>query len=72
MRRDEPFEGFVRTLAALEGVAADAHPSVSMLRAARKAAKGVSAADIIEEGVTGPALGAAIKERQIEAIATAL
>jgi len=72
MRRDEPFEGYVRTLAALEGVAADAHPSVSMLRAARKAAKGVSAADIIEEGVTGPALGAAIKERQIEAIATAL
>ena len=72
LRREEPFEGFCETLAALEQLSADARSAVDLLRSTRDAAQQVRAADFADQGLTGPELGAAIKAAQIEAIAAML
>ena len=69
LRREEPFEGFCETLVALEQHSADAHSAVDLLRSTRDAAKQVKAADFVDQGLTGPELGAAIYAAQIERIA---
>ena len=69
LRREEPFEGFCETLVALEQHSADAHSAVDLLRSARDAAQQVKAADFVDQGLTGPELGAAIHAAQIERIA---
>ena len=69
LRREEPFEGFCETLVALEQHSADALSAVDLLRSARDAAKQVRAADFVDQGLTGPELGAAIQAKQIERIA---
>ena len=68
LRREEPFGGFCETLAALEQNSADAVSAVSTLRAAREAAKTVKAADFADQGLAGPALGAAIEAEQIKRV----
>ena len=72
MRREEPFEGFCETLAALEQHSADARSAVDLLQSARDAARQVRAADFADQGLTGPELGAAIQAKQIECIAKLL
>ena len=72
LRRNEPFEGFCETLAALEQNSTDALSAVSTLRNARDAAKAVRAADFADQEVVGPALGAAIEAEQIERITALL
>ena len=72
LRREEPFEGFCETLVALEQHSADARSAVDLLRSARDAAQQVRAADFVDQGLTGPELGAAIQAAQIEAIAAML
>ena len=57
------------TLAALEQHSADAHNAIDLLRSARDAAQQVKAADFVDQGLTGPELGAAIQAAQIERIA---
>ena len=72
LRRDEPFEGFCETLVALEGNSPDAQAAIALLRTARTAAQAVKAADFADQGVEGPAMGAAIEAAQIERIAAVL
>ena len=72
LRREEPFEGFCETLVALEQSSADAQRTIDLLRNARDAAQKVKAADFVDQGITGPDLGAAIQSAQIERIATLL
>ena len=67
-RREEPFGGFCETLAALEQNSANAVSAVSTLQTALEAAKTVKAADFTNQGLAGPALGAAIEAAQIERI----
>ena len=45
---------------------------MTLLRDARNAAQRVKAADFADEGIKGPALGAAIQAAQIEQIAAVL
>ena len=72
LRRDEPFEGFCESLSALEQQTPEATAAITLLRDARDAAQRVKAADFAEEGIKGPALGAAIQTAQIEQIAAVL
>jgi len=72
LRRDEPFTGFCETLMALEQNSGDAVATIALLKNARQAARGVTAADFAARGIEGPALGAAIQAGQIERIATVL
>ena len=72
LRREEPFEGFCETLFALEQHSADARSAVDLLRSARDAAQQVRAADFVDQGLSGPELGAAIQAAQIEAITAML
>ena len=68
LRREEPFEGFCETLVALEQNSTDAMNAVETLRKTRNAAKTIKAADFSDQGIAGPALGAAIEAAQIEII----
>ena len=68
LRREEPFEGFCATLAALEQNSADAQKTIELLQRARTVAQQVKAADFADQDVTGPELGAAIQAAQIEVI----
>ena len=72
LRRDEPFDGFCESLSALEQRTPEAMASMTVLRDARNAAQRVKAADFADEGIKGPALGAAIQAAQIEQIAAVL
>ena len=72
LRRDEPFNGFCKTLMALEQHSADAQAAVALLASARRAAQTVTAAQFAGQGIEGPVLGAAIEAGQIERIAQAL
>ena len=72
LRRDEPFDGFCETLVALEQNSAGAQAAIASLTSARQAAREVSAAAFAEQGIEGPALGAAIEAGQIEHIARVL
>jgi tRNA nucleotidyltransferase (CCA-adding enzyme) len=72
LRREEPFEGFCETLAALEQNSVDAQNAVDLLQRARDATQKVKAANFTDQGVTGPELGAAILAAQIERIASLL
>ena len=72
LRRDEPLMGFCETVMALEQNSADATAAIALLKDARQAARGVTAADFAARGIEGPALGAAIQASQIERIATVL
>ena len=72
LRRDEPFTGFCEALMALEQNSGDAVATIALLKNARQAARGVTAADFAARGIEGPALGAAIQAGQIERIATVL
>ena len=72
LRREEPFDGFCETVMALEQHSADAQAAIALLRRARQEAKGVTAAELAGQGLTGPALGAAIKAGQIAKIAASL
>ena len=72
LRREEPFGGFCETLVALESNSPEAQAAIKLLREARTAAQSVSAADFADQGVEGPAMGAAIEAAQIERIAALL
>ena len=72
LRRDEPFEGFCDSLSALEQQTPEATAAITLLSNARDAAQGIKAADFANEGITGPALGAAIQAAQIEQISLVL
>jgi tRNA nucleotidyltransferase (CCA-adding enzyme) len=72
LRRDEPFEGFCDSLSALEQQTPEATAAITLLRNARDAAQRIKAADFAKEGITGPALGAAIQAAQIEQISVVL
>ena len=72
LRRDEPFTGFCEALMALEQNSGDAVATIALLKNARQATRGVTAADFAARGIEGPALGAAIQAGQIERIATVL
>ena len=69
LRRDEPFHGFVLTLAALTPDAEDAQAITDRLTAMRDAARGVDVQALIAQGYSGAALGGVIGQRQIAAIA---
>ncbi|MCD9004697.1 multifunctional CCA addition/repair protein [Luteimonas sp. XNQY3] len=51
------------------GSAEDAYPQADMLRRAHAAALAVNARDIVSEGITGPAIGDALRKARIAAIA---
>ncbi len=88
LRRDEPFLGFCETLAALEGQTPQEHPACQMLFAAQKAAKAISAGDVInresvaegdsnaaddvKQKLTGPEIGRAIRARRVAEIGKVL
>jgi len=72
LRRDEPFNGFCEAAAALEGSAAAEHPACQLLRQAREAALAVRADAIVAAGVTGPAVGAALRAERITTLAGVL
>ena len=72
LRRDTLFEDFLEVLAALEGTRANAHPSCQLLRTACSAAQSVKASDYADTGLTGPALGEAIRSGQVDAIGAVL
>ena len=72
LRRDEPFEGFCETLAALEHNAPNALDAVQTLSEARDAANSVKAADFAEKGIAGISLGNAIEALQIERLTALL
>jgi tRNA nucleotidyltransferase (CCA-adding enzyme) len=72
LRRDEPFEGFCDSLSALEQQTPEATAAITLLSNARDAAQRIKAADFAKEGITGPALGAAIQAAQIEQISVVL
>lgn len=72
LRRDEPFEGFCETLAALEQQTPAARASIILLRDARATAQRIKASDFADKGVKGPALGAAIQAAQIAQISAVL
>lgn len=68
LRRDEPFYGFVATLAALTPDVEDAQAITDRFTAIRDAARSVNAQALIAEGYLGAKLGNAIKHSQITAI----
>ena len=72
LRRDTLFEDFLETIAALEGTSSNVHPSCQLLRSACRAAQSVKASDYADTGLTGPALGEAIRDGQAEAIGAVL
>lgn len=72
LRRDEPFYGFVTTLVALTNDTEDAQILQSRLTAIREAARAINAQTLMAQGYSGAALGDAIKQQQIEAIANQL
>lgn len=69
LRRDEPFHGFVATLAALTPDAEDAQAITDQLMAIRAAARNVDVQALLAKGYSGAALGDAIRQRQTAAIA---
>jgi len=72
MRRDEPFSGFCIVLAAFDGEKPEAHTVAQRLLKARDAARQISAANITDTALKGPALGAAITAQRQQAIAALL
>ena len=72
LRRDTLFEDFLATLAALEGTTANTHPGCQLLRTTCRAAQSVQASDYADTGLSGPALGEAIRAGQIDAIGAQL
>lgn len=72
LRRPEPFDGFCEAAAALESDTPAKHPSCIALQQAKEAANEVKARTLLESGLTGPALGKAIREARVAAIATVL
>ena len=72
LRRPEPFDGFCEAAAALESDTSAKHPSCIALQQAKDAANTVRAQTLLETGLTGPALGKALRESRVEAIAAVL
>ncbi len=72
LRRDEPFTGFCATLAALESTLVAQHPALQLLMAARAAAAQVNMQHINAEGLTGAAIGDALRRARQQAIANVL
>ena len=72
LRRPEPFDGFCEAAAALESDTPTQHPSCIALQHAKTAANAVRAQSLLATGLTGPALGEALREARIKAIATVL
>ena len=72
LRRPEPFDGFCEAAAALESGTPTQHPSCIALQRAKAAANEVRAQSLLETGLAGPALGKALREARIAAIATVL
>ena len=72
LRRPEPFDGFCEAAAALESDTSAKHPSCIALQQAKQAANTVKAQTLLETGLTGPALGKALRESRVEAIASVL
>lgn len=54
------------------GFAEQAYPQAARLRSAHAAATTVSAAEFVQQGLTGPAIGAAMQQARVRAIAAAL
>ena len=72
LRRPEPFDVFCEAAAALESDTSAKHPSCIALQQAKEAANTVKAQTLLETGLTGPALGKALRESRVEAIAAVL
>ncbi len=75
LRRPERFEQFLLACTAdlrgRKGMADEPYPQARRLRDARDAAAAVSAAPLLEQGLSGPALGDALRARRVEAVAKA-
>ena len=72
LRRDEPFTGFCDTLAALEGTSAAQHPALQQLAAAKATAAQITIQHIDVAGLTGAAIGDALRSARQHAIAEVL
>jgi tRNA nucleotidyltransferase (CCA-adding enzyme) len=72
LRRDEPFTGFCDTLAALEGTSAAQHPALQQLAAAKATAAQITIQHIDVAGLTGAAIGNALRSARQHAIAEVL
>lgn len=72
LRRDEPYEGFVETLCALTPDTDEAEYLQHTLNQCRHAAGCINAQSLMDAGLTGVALGEAIKEQQKAAITNEL
>lgn len=76
LRRPERFEQFLQACAAdlrgRQGRAGQPYPAADLLRRARDAAAGTTAAPLLEQGLAGKALGEALAQARIRAIARAI
>ena len=72
LRRPEPFMGFCEASAALENSAVTDHPGCQLLMQARKSALAIRAEHVMTDGLTGPALGEALRAERVRAIAKLL
>lgn len=76
LRRSEPFEAALTACEAdsrgREGFAERAYPQAALLRSARDVAASISARQVAAEGLSGPALGEAIRKARIRSIAAML
>lgn len=76
LRRPERFERFLTVCEADKrgrlGMGEAAYPQADYLRAARAAAVAITAASFVERGLEGPAIGEAMRNARIDAIATVL
>lgn len=72
LRRDEPFKGFCIVIAAFDDEHVERHAIAQRLIEARSAATQISAANITNTALEGPALGAAITVLRQQAVAKLL
>lgn len=68
LRRPEPFGGFCEAAAALEASTADNHPACRLLSEARTTVLAIRAEPIVAAGLTGPAIGEALRAQRISAL----
>ncbi len=72
LRRPEPFMGFCEASAALENRTVSDHPGCQLLMQARENALAVRAEHVMTDGLTGPAVGEALRGERVRAIAKLL
>ena len=71
-RRDEPFNGFCKTIAALEGNHPEEDHAMNLLAEARNLTLSINASNLTPEGLVGPALGKAITTQRTQSLITLL